>query len=173
VTPAVDPNMAIALCLANGLTHGSLELPSALVPVEARVALMLQIDKPLLVDVNGVAQWEDFGSQLRAIAEASASQMAKLSSELDRVAVALTLWSGCIMAAKSIAMETRSGQNTSTGRTQQFTLIDNVALQNKLFSAGVEAAPSFKAARGEEISLDGVPDTSPVRRHVDRIQGGA
>ena len=57
MTPAVDPNMAIALCLANGLTHGSLELPSALVPVEARVALMLQIDKPLLVDVNGVAQW--------------------------------------------------------------------------------------------------------------------
>jgi len=121
------------------------------------------------VDVNGAAQWEDFGSQLRAIAEASASQMPELFSELDRVAVALTLWSGCIMAAKSIAMETRSGENTSTGRAQQFTLIDNVARQNQLFSAGVEAAPSFKAARGEEISLDGVPYTSPVRRYVDRI----
>jgi len=173
VTLAVDPNMAIALSLANGLTQGSLELPSTLVPVDARVELMPQIDKPLLVDVNGAAQWEDFGSQLRAIAEASASQMPELSSELDRVAVALTLWSGCIMAAESIAMETRSGENTSTGRAQQFTLIDNVARQNQLFSAGVEAAPPFKAARGEEISLDGVPYTSPVRRYVDRIQGGA
>jgi hypothetical protein len=165
--------MAIALSLANGIAHGSLELPSALFSVDARVELMLQIDKPLLVDVNGVEQWEDFGSHLRAIAEASASRMPELSSELDRVAVALMLWSGCIMAAKSIAMETRSGENTPAGRAQQFAVIDNVARQNQLFSAGVEAAPSFKAARGEEISLDGVPDTSPVRRYVDRIQGGA
>jgi len=172
VTPAGDPNMAIALSLASGLAQGPLDLPPALVPVDARVELMLQIDKPLLVDVNGFAQWEHFGSHLRVIAEASAPQMPELPSELHRVAVALALWSGCIMTAKSIALETRSGENTSAGRAQQFGLIDNVARQNQLFSAGVEAAPGFKAARGQEIDLDGVPDTSPVRRYVNRAQRG-
>lgn len=164
--------MAIALGLANGLAQGPLVLPAALFPMDARVELMLRIDKPLLVDVNGVAQWEDFGSHLRAIAEASGPQMPELSSELDRVAVALTLWSGCIVAAEAIALETRSGENTSVGRAQQLALIDSVARHKRLFSAGVEVAPAFKAARGQEIDLDGVPDTSPVRRHVNRAQGG-
>jgi len=169
----MDPNMAIALSLAHGLAQRPLTLPAALTDVQARATFIRAIDKPLLVDGNGVAQWEEFGAQLCAIAQSSAEVMRELVGELDRVAVALVLWSGCITAAKAIAFETRSGENTAAGRAQQFAAIDGLAAQDALFCAGVEAAPAFKAQREQPYSLDGVPQTSPVRRYVSQVEDGS
>lgn len=81
-------------------------MPAALA-VQARATFIREIDKPLLVDGEGVAQWEEFGAQLRAIAQASAHVMPELDNELDRVSIALVLWSGCITAAKAIASSIR------------------------------------------------------------------
>jgi hypothetical protein len=150
-----------------------LTLPAALTDVQARARFIREIDKPLLVDGSGVAQWRQFGGQLRAIAQSSAELMPELVGELDRVAVGLVLWSGCITAAKAIAFETRSGENTAAGRSQQFAAIDELAAQDELFCAGVEAAPAFKTQREQPYSLDGVPQTSPVRRHVTRLENGS
>jgi hypothetical protein len=169
----MDPNMAIALSLARGLAQRPLTLPAALIDVQARATFIREIDKPLLVDGNGVAQWQEFGAQLRAIAQCSAGVMRELVDELDRVAIALVLWSGCITAAKAIAFETRSGENTAAGRAEQFAAIDEFAAQDALFCAGVEAAPAFKTQREQPYSLDGVPQSSPVRRYVSQLGDGS
>lgn len=137
--------MVIALSLARGLAQRPLPLPAALVDVEARATFILQIDKPLLVDVNGIAQWEQFGAQLHTIAGASTDVMAEVDSELDRVSIALVLWSGCIMAAKAIAFETRLGEKTAAGRAEQFGAIDGLAAQDALFCAGVEGRARIQA----------------------------
>ena len=168
----MDPNMGIALSLARGLAQRPLTLPGGLTDVQARATFIREIDKPLLVDADGVAQWEEFGAQLRAISQSSAALMPELVGELDRVAVALVLWSGCITAAKAIALDTRSGENTAAGRVQQFVAIDGLAAQDALFCAGVEAAPAFKTQRDQPYSLDGVPQTSPVRRYVTQTNSG-
>jgi len=162
--------MVIALSLSRGLAELPLPLPAALADIEARAAFILLIDKPLLVDAAGIAQWEEFGSHLHAIAQASTEVMAEVRSELDRVSIALALWSGCTMAAKAIAFETRSGKNTAAGRAEQFASIDELALQDALFGAGVEAAPTLKIRRAQPYSLDGVPHASPVRRYARQGQ---
>jgi hypothetical protein len=172
VTVFVDPNMAIALSFARGLARTPLTLPGALTDVQARATFIREIDKPLLVDGDGVWQWQGLGVRLRAIAQASAEVMPELAGELDRVAVALLLWSGCISAAKAIAFETRSGENTAAGRAQEFVGIDALAAQNLLYCAGVEVAPAFKTQREQPYSLDGVTQTSPVRRHINLAEGG-
>ena len=141
--------------------------------VQARASFIREIDKPLLVDGNGVPQWQEFAGQLRAIAQSSAEVMRELVGELDRIAVGLALWSGCITAAKAIAFETRSGENTAAGRTQQFAAIDGLAAQDALLCAGVEAAPVFKTQRAQPYSLDGVPQASPVRRYVSEAENGS
>jgi hypothetical protein len=167
VTPVFDPNMNIALSLARGLSQWPPALPAALVDVRSRARFIHEIDRPLLVDGDGVPQWADLGAHLRRIAQSSTDVMPELASELDRVSVALDLWAGCIMAAKVITFETRSGENTPEGRARAFAMIDRLASEDATFCAGVEAAPAFKAHRGQGYSLDGVPNTSSVRRHLD------
>jgi hypothetical protein len=166
MTIVFDPNMGIALSLAQGLSHQPLGVPAALIDVKQRAKFIHEIDKPLLVDVNGVSQWVECGVHLRTIARLSLQEMPELSSELDRVSVALAMWAGCIMAAKAIAFETRAGDNTIDGRAEAFVTIDNLAAGDALFCAGVEAAPVFKEHRRQGYSLDGVPTTSRVRRYL-------
>jgi hypothetical protein len=165
-----DPNMDIALSVSRGLAQGLLELPAPLVDVQSRARFIHDIDRPFLIDGNGEAQWIEFGSHLRVIAQLSSSVMPDIASELDRVSVALALWAGCIMAAKGVAFETRAGENTVTGRGEVFERIDRLAAQDALFCAGVEAAPAFKTQRQQDYSLEGVPDNSPVRRFVHSME---
>jgi hypothetical protein len=164
VTVVGDPNMSIALSVARGLSHRPLVLPDALEDVQPRAKFILEIDKPLLFDVNGVAQWGEFGAHLRAIAQLSAGVMPGVSSELDRVAIALAMWAGCLMAAKAIAFETLSGTNTVDGRAQAFVTIDNVAAEDMLFRAGVEAAPRVQ---------DPAPADLQPRRRSRHLPGAA
>jgi hypothetical protein len=169
--PGFDPNMDIALRVARGLAREPLELPAELADVNTRATFILAIDKPLLFDGDGVAQWVEFGAQLSAIAQLSADVMPELATELERISVALVLWAGCILAVKAIALETRSGANTIAGRAEAFATIDKLAVEDPLFRAGVEAAPAFKTHRLQPYSLDGVPEGSPVRRHLKPSPG--
>jgi hypothetical protein len=161
-----DPNMQVAFSVGAGLAHGPLELPAPLADVDRRTEFILQIDRPLLVDADGVAQWVEFGRHLQSVAEFGREVMPGLGGQLDRVSVAFRLWSGCLMAVKTIAHETRAGPNTASGRAEGFAAIDALAAEDVLFRAGVEAAPAFLAARGQSFCLDGVPEGSAVRRHL-------
>jgi hypothetical protein len=70
---------------------------------------------------------------------------------------------GC---GQAIAHQTRSGANNAETRAAQFQIIEAVARRDALFSAGVEAAPTFPTARDQGYSLDGVPSDSQVRRYA-------
>jgi hypothetical protein len=159
-----DPNPAIAFHLGRGLTIANPGLPSALAGVERRAQFVLEIDQPLLVDAGGLAHWDGMGAHLEVIAAAAALVMSEVSNQLDQVSIALRLWAGCVLAAKVIAFETRSGANTPEGRSQAFGVIDAIAETDAIFRAGVEAAPAFKRARAQAYDLTGVPDDSAVRR---------
>jgi hypothetical protein len=75
------------------------------------------------------------------------------------------LWSGCLSAAKTIALDTREGPNTPDRRTKDFQIFDHRVNQDPIYCAGVESAPLFKKKNQQCFSFDGVPLTSPVRRY--------
>lgn len=159
-----DVNMDIALTLAHGLASRELALPDDLADVDRRAELVADVDRPLLFDGEGVARFDVLGAQVRHMATRTEQLLPDIADPLDRAAIALRLWAGCLMAAKAIASETRSGPNTSGGRAAQFAEIDRRAAADPVFLAGVEAAPAFRRRRNQTIELDGVPEDSAVRR---------
>lgn len=161
----MDANLHIAFYLGHGLHAGPVALPTALADVQARVQFIAMIDEPLLLDAEGVAQWNKMGRRLRRMENASRQVMPEVPGSLGRVSIALRLWSGCITAANAIARETLSGPNTPDGREAEFQTIDAFAATDQIFTAGVEAAPAFKTSQGQAYSLEGVPADSSVRRH--------
>jgi hypothetical protein len=163
----VDPNMYHALWLGQGLADGKvLARPKMLTDVDRRAEFIADIDDLFMPGDTPAAQLIGLGKRLRYLAEASAATMPDVSDPLDRIAIALRLWAGCLGAAKTIADVTMSGPNTPEDRARRFPAIDATAAQDDLFCAGVEAAPAFKSLRGQPYYLDGVPDESPVRRHA-------
>ena len=89
-----------------------------------------------------------------------------MQEDRNRINIALRLWSGCISAAKTIALQTKSGLNTPQIRGLLFSKkIDPTAQMDAIYREGVEAAPSFKSLRKEEYSFEGVPETSVVRKY--------
>jgi hypothetical protein len=103
------------------------------------------------------------GASIRVFIEASEPHLPDVPDPLDRLNITLRLWSGCLLAAKGIALETLDGPNTPEGRRAAFADIDEVARNDAIFEVGVESAPAFK---GEEpVCFDGVPEHSPVRRY--------
>jgi hypothetical protein len=71
--------------------------------------------------------------------------------------VALRLWSGCISAAKVIALETRSGPNTVQYRKKASRTLLRTAQIDKVFAAGVVAAVEFKKRRKQPYDFSGIP----------------
>lgn len=161
-----DPNMNIALDLARGLSPDLHVSPDCLADPLTLAELVDEIDGPIVVDGNGDLRFDLLGERLRAISEKSTLALHAFTDPVDRLAVALRIWAGCLMAAKLIAHETRGGPNTNEMRASMFPQVDSLARNDPAFCAGVEAAPAFKATRGQEIALGGVPADSPVRRHV-------
>lgn len=123
-----DPNMQIAFSVGAGLAHGPPDLPAPLSDLDRRTEFILRIDRPLLIDADGIAQWVEFGRHLQAVAEIGREVMPSLDDQLDRVSVAFRLWSGCLMAVKTIAHETRAGVNTASSRAEGFEAIDALAV---------------------------------------------
>jgi len=87
------------------------------------------------------------------------------TNEKYRKSIGLRLWSGCLSAAKVIALETRDGPNPPEMRAESFQEIDIIADRDSIFRAGVESAPLFKEYNQQCYSFNGVPSTSPVRRY--------
>jgi hypothetical protein len=158
-----DPNMQIALAFSRGLSQDRLELPGPLSGVDVRAQLVDKADRPIWVDGDGNPSFEVLGGHLRHVVRHTEALLPDVDP-LDRATIALRLWAGCLMAAKVIALETRSGPNTSTLRGELFAWIDQIAAEDPIYRAGVEAAPAFKRRRQQEFELDGVPEDSAVRR---------
>jgi hypothetical protein len=68
-------------------------------------------------------------------------------------------------AAKTIALDTRDGQNTPNMRTEILQDLNRKADQDPIYRAGVESAPLFKKKLQQCFSFNGIPLTSPVRRN--------
>lgn len=82
-----------------------------------------------------------------------------------RISFALRLWSGCISATKTIALETMDGLNTPEMRRRIFEEIEPIAQRDPIFMAGVEAATAPKRRHNQCYSFLGVPESSCVRRY--------
>jgi hypothetical protein len=82
-----------------------------------------------------------------------------------RKSIGLRLWSGCLSAAKMIALETRDRSNTPKMRAESFQVIDVIADRDSIFCSGVESAPLFKKYNQQCYSFNGVPLSSPLRRY--------
>lgn len=91
------------------------------------------------------------------------------ASNGNRLNVVLRLWSECLIAAKTIALGTRDGQNDSKKRADNFKTIDRLASRDPVYLAGVEAAPAIKKIRKENYSFEGVPEVSPVRKYLNEF----
>lgn len=166
----IDPNMGIALQWANKLGPPP-TLPSSLQDVIQRAKLVNNIDTPNLADTlfsdfRGSLNLNDKIQCLNEIARLSKSYIPYVEDDNVRVNISLRLWSGCISAAKTIALQTRGGPNTPEMRASIFSnQIDPIAEEDPIYCAGVEAAPSFKKLRNETYSFEGVPEKSVVRRY--------
>jgi hypothetical protein len=164
---AGDPNMNFALWLGQGIAGGRpLTLPAKLAGVEQRASFLVSIDGLLMPGSDPASQVTGLGQRIRFLADASVADMPDTPDPLDRVAIALRLWAGCLSAAKTISDATLSGPNSAADRARLFPGIDGIAQQDALFRAGVEAAPIFKRLRNQPYFLDGVPARSPVRRYA-------
>jgi hypothetical protein len=165
-----DPNMDTALRWANELGLPP-ALPSSLELVTQRAKLVCDINTEafaaaLFADYSGNLNVEDKEKQLRTISRLSKPYMPDVNDEEVRQNISLRLWSGCLAAAKTIALRTMAGPNTPEVREQASRHLDTVAQADSVFCAGVEAAPSFKRLLREDFSFEGVPDESRVRRNA-------
>src|SRR5437867_8358895 len=113
--------MNYALWLAHGIGHGkALAMPATLADVERRAKFLDEIDDLLITGSDPASQARSLGRRLRYLATASADEMRDVPDPLDRIAIALRLWAGCLSAAKTLAAETRSGANSTDERESLF-----------------------------------------------------
>lgn len=159
-----DPNMALALHFARSLGPASL-LPESLQRVERRAELVHRIDAPLVEHLELFHVVGQIATRVRDIIRVTPEFMPDVENPIDRLNIALRLWSGCLAAAKTIAYETRSGPNDAVLRARIMLEVDAIAREDPIYAAGVESAPAFKRLRGQGYSLEGVPEESPVRRY--------
>jgi hypothetical protein len=158
-----DPTMTMALELANGVGAAP-KLPTSLTAMADRVRLMEAIEARVLtrVDHSSIERWRTSLSEAAGEMAKDAASLPDVVDERERKNILLRFWSGCMSAAKTIALETRNGPNTETYRTASSLLLDSRAKDDPVYAAGVVAAPSFKAGRKETYSLAGVPAGSLV-----------
>jgi hypothetical protein len=163
--PQGDPNMELTRALAEGLGPPP-ALPASLQAVARRAELVDALDGPMVTGRNIYELGFQMASRLRHIAEGSRGLILDLQDPMERINVVLRLWSGCISGAKVIAHETRSGPNTVEYRRAIMPQIEAIADRDPIYAAGLEAAPVFKLFRDQTYSLEGVPESTRVRRHA-------
>jgi hypothetical protein len=167
----LDPNMATALSWAAVLSLvpecGIPQLPASLKNVRQRANLAHEINESLPKgDLLFLHSSEEITRRLSETANLSQRYMPDVANPLERINISLRLWAGCLDAAKTIALETRSGGNTPTIRAEIFTgRIDPITRVDPVYAAGVETAPTVKRVNWrQDYSFDGVPVSSIVRR---------
>ncbi len=147
------------------------ELPTSLQDVETRAILIDKIDMPLTLENNTANLLLEHMSpderefRLKKVLGIANSFLLDPISETSKKNVILRLWSGCLYAAKSIAVETLDGLTSPEIRKEHFFQIDLFASWDSIYRAGVESAPSFKRRRKESYRFEGVPYDSSVRRY--------
>jgi hypothetical protein len=165
--------MAIAYAFAQGFGLPP-ELPASMADVQARASLVKAVNRPFAGEVFQLdqplvlLQTAAFasGASIKTFIDTSAPFLPDVPDPIARLNAVLRLWAGCLMAAKTIADETFSGENTPDDRRENFAMIDEAARNDPIFEAGVEAAPAFKDEMEQHYSFDGVPEDSPVRRYA-------
>ena len=146
-------------------------LPTSLKDVETRAILIDRIDMPLTVENNTANLLLEYMSQderefrLNKVLGIANSFLLDIPTEASKKNVILRLWSGCLDAAKSIAIETRDGLTSPEIRKSHFYQIDLFARWDLVYCAGVESVPSFKRRRKESYKFEGIPYDSPVRKY--------
>ena len=166
VTQVYDPNMVAARKLAEGLGSPPV-LPSSMQTIESRSQFADAIDGPLVEGGTLEEIMVSIGKRIAEISAIAERHMPDVNDPIARLNIALRLWSGCLSAAKTIALETRSGPNTPESRQGTFANLDIIAQSDPIFNAGMEVAPAFKKHRGEPVSFEGVPASSPVRKFAE------
>jgi hypothetical protein len=169
-----DYNIETALRWANELGHPP-SLPSSLsTDVEHRANVVNLINTPLITDPQQPPESprqldklsnEKKQQRLSLLVAESRNLIHDTADGNTRVNIILRLWSGCLAAAKTIALETKDGPNDPAIRARIFKDIDSLTLTDSVFSGGVEAAPAFKKLQKQHYSFDGVPLSSVVRKH--------
>lgn len=172
----MDSNMLTALAWAGNLAAPQ-SLPVSLRSVCKRTEMIDRInnalggisarlypnERPKVMLLWPSAAQEEFRSRVLAISQEFITEGI---NDNEKNAVGLRLWSGCLSAAKTIATGTMDGDNTPDMRRAAFEgEIDRTANMDPIYKAGVEVAPIWKEFLGQEVHLEGVPETSAVRRY--------
>lgn len=175
-----DPNMDTAYLWGCELFQ-PLELPQSLEDVHNRAKLVsdfhscmcmeIKEDKAQGLEPQLFIQFDKIKKSrfLKCIDKVSKPYFRENTTRKKRINISLRLWSGCLAAAKNIAGGTRSGQNNATTRSIAFSRIDVWSKIDSVYRSGVESAPVWKRLvdQGDDISFDGVPTDSPVRRYAN------
>lgn len=83
----------------------------------------------------------------------------------QRINIALRLYAGYLDVAKTIAEGTRYEKNDASTRQRDIPKVEAKAVNDPIYTAGVEAAPHFKHRElGQDVFRDGIPDDSIVLR---------
>jgi len=115
MTSMPDTNMNTAYSWAN-LSHLKMTLD-----IDQRIEMILEIDEEVgrysKYDPSGSGLFENFSETVKEIFLNRIDDLARHyipheTNEKDRKSIGLRLWSGCMSAAKTIALDTLDGQNT-------------------------------------------------------------
>lgn len=141
-----------------------------MIDIYKRARFVIAIDTPGFVNCLHDARYRDLSLRelmwcLYNIAYLSKPYMPDVPNPEDRMQVSLRLWSGCIIGAKTIALATRGGAVTPDDRRVVSYNVNQLSTEDRVFRAGIEAAPFFKQIRKERISFRGVPKGSVIRNY--------
>lgn len=159
-----DPNFNTVLKLAAKIGKkgkGKLRVNRTITPQET-AQIMLTIN-PVLINSQDLrkVKRKELKRRLDIIAYVlgSAYQITQYDKNTMRLlkTTALVLWYGCLATAKTIAYKTRSGKNSSKGRTRIFERLDRLARKNKTLALGIKSAPYFKQMLKQKYYFDGIP----------------
>ena len=145
-------------------------LPKSLEKISRRAKFVNTIDIVEFVTCLTAENRKKLSNKKRAdcwimIAELSENFMPDIY-ELDRIIISLIMWSGCILAAKTIALQTREGPVTPMSRRDNSENFDILARSDPIFRAGVETGVAFKKLRKEKYSFKGLPERCFIKSRI-------
>ena len=137
-----DTNMTTAYSWATNLADLS-HLKMTL-DINQRIQLILKINEEIGRYINhdlksgGSGLFENFSDTVKEIFLNRIDDIVRRyipdeKNEKYRKSIGLRLWSGCLSAAKTIALDTRDGPNTPNLRTEIFQTLDHIADQDYIY----------------------------------------
>lgn len=162
INQITEPNLSASIKWAEDI-GSPMELPLDLQDKQKRADFVDKINH-LFGNISGFygASEEVKNKYVKQLANEVRRILPRLKANNQQIAnLTFRLWCGCLSAAKTIALRTRSGVNTPESRKETFEKsINPIALSDEIYKAGVGAAKHFKKLKKEPISLSGVPENS-------------